>query len=176
MCIQCGSRELWARTVPGPFRISGTPLDGLVVLPGPSGRYTKRAAQPMPCWSGLPLTLGVVRYSIAVAGPGHLNHAALGEHLSVSPGADNCPGQHETFQRNPCRRNNMYSQRVQLSLPLAADRLSYRKLNHVPSVTMPFEKEIFNGCSSPFLKPTRTLECQLAGLSSQTVPPETFGA
>ena len=152
MCIQYGSRALSARTVRGPFRISGMPLDGLVALPGPSGRYMQRAVLPM---------LG----ACCVAGLGHEGAGAIvvvdptppncmicpwRGTLSASLRADISPAQHETFQRNSYRRNNMYSQRARLSPSLAADRLSCRKLGRVPCVTMPFEKEISGGCSSPF--------------------------
>jgi hypothetical protein len=109
--------------VRAPFRTSGTPLDGLVLLPGPSGRYMKRAVRAMPCWAGLPN--GVLCHSTGWS-------AIAGDQLSVLSGADISRGQHEIVRRNPYRRNNMHSQRAQLSLRIDCHTTNWITLHPSP--------------------------------------------
>ena len=51
------------------------------------------------------------------------------------------PVRRETSQRNPCSRNNMCSLRARLSPPLAADRLSYRRLGRDPCIYLSFRSD-----------------------------------
>jgi len=93
------SRGLWARMVSSAIPHFGhAPGNGLVLLPGPSGRYMKRAVTGDALLGWILAERGSVHSTdgLPIAG---------GPNCPVLSGADISPGQHEIVWRNPYRRN-----------------------------------------------------------------------